>query len=188
LPGQKGGGVIVHLLGAPNQVSAAISGGLASPVHRATTPDGSNATSEILLSTEELVAATRRAVKSVQIVFGYDVDVEDDEEPVRTWTAQDALVSLLNCSFHLSKCITDAYQHVISEQTNYFVESEFAAVFKPPRDETDTTTKGYDLSFGDDSFYTQYSDDKKRMDYDDDDDDNDDHTELRVPILNITPA
>jgi hypothetical protein len=77
---------------------------------------------------------------------------------------------------------------VISEQTKYFVESEFAAVFKPPRGETDTTTKGYDLSFGDDSFYTQYSDDKKRMDYDDDDDDNDDHTELRVPILNITPA
>ena len=93
LPGQKGGGAIVHLLGAPNQVSAAVSGGMASPLHRATTPDGSSAASEILIQTQELVAGTRRAVKAVQIVFGYDADLEDDDEPVRTWSVQDALVS-----------------------------------------------------------------------------------------------
>jgi hypothetical protein len=93
LPGQKGGGAIVHLLGAPNQVSAAVSGGMASPLNRATTPDGSCAASEILIQTQELVAGTRRAVKAVQIVFGYDADLEDDDEPVRTWSVQDALVS-----------------------------------------------------------------------------------------------
>jgi hypothetical protein len=93
LPGDKGGGAIVHLLGAPNQISSVIGGGLASPHLRARTPDGSRATCEIPLKTDELVAGVKRAVRAAQIVFGYDVELDEDEEPIRTWSVQDALVS-----------------------------------------------------------------------------------------------
>ena len=94
LPTEKGGGAIVHLLGAPNQVSSALSGGMASPLLRARTPDGSRATCEVPLKTDELVAGVRRAVRSTQIVFGYDLDLDEEEEPIRAWSVQDALVSL----------------------------------------------------------------------------------------------
>ena len=93
LPGDQGGGAIVHLLGAPSQVSSVIGGGLASPLLRARTPDGSRATCEIPLKTDALVAGVKRAVRAAQIVFGYDVELDESEEPIRTWSVQAALVS-----------------------------------------------------------------------------------------------
>ena len=93
LPGDRGGGAIVHLLGAPNQVSSAMGGGLASPLLRSRTQDGSRATCDIPLKTEKLIEGLRRAMKAAQIVFGYDVDMGEDEVPIRTWCVQDALVS-----------------------------------------------------------------------------------------------
>jgi hypothetical protein len=96
LPTEKGGGAIVHLLGAPSQVSSALSGGLASPLLRARTPDGSRATCEVPLKTHELVEGVKRAVRAAQIVFGYDVDLNEEEEPIRAWSVQGALVSLFS--------------------------------------------------------------------------------------------
>jgi hypothetical protein len=102
VPTEKGKGAIIHLLGAPTQLSSALSGGLASPLQRIGTNDGSRTTCEIPLKTEELIMGVRRAVKAVQIVFGYDPDMNHDEEPIRAWSAQEALVS------HLSSGIADS--------------------------------------------------------------------------------
>lgn len=97
LPSEKGGGAIVHLLGAPNQVSSAISGGLASPLSRSQGPDGVRASSDVYVTDEILISGMKRAMRTVQIVFGHEVDLTDEDEPIRTWTAQDALVGLV-CS------------------------------------------------------------------------------------------
>jgi hypothetical protein len=95
LPTEKGGGAIVHLLGAPSQVSSAISGGFSAPLDRSRTDDQAASTSEVLIKDEDLINGMKRAVRTVQIVFGHDVELPEDEPPIRTWTAQDALVSLL---------------------------------------------------------------------------------------------
>lgn len=102
LPAEKGGGAIVHLLGAPSQVSSAITGGvgLASPIGRGrgrgrskkTTEDQETSVAEVLMTDQTLIKGMRRSLKTCQIVFGYDVEWPEDEDPVRTWTVQDALV------------------------------------------------------------------------------------------------
>jgi hypothetical protein len=102
LPGDKGGGAIIHLLGAPSQVSSVLGGGLASPLLRARTPDHSRATCEIPLKTAELIAGVSRAVRAAQIVFGYDVDLDEDETPIRTLSVQDALVRKISIHLHIS--------------------------------------------------------------------------------------
>jgi hypothetical protein len=59
-------------------------------------------------------------------------------------------------------------------------------LFDPTQDDPDATI-GYDLSFADTSGWT-FSD-KKDDDNDNDNDDDDEYDgQLRVPILNITPA
>lgn len=94
LPTERGGGAIVHLLGAPNQVSSAISGGFPAPLSRSRADHQAGSTSEVLITDPTLVLGMKRAVRSVQIVFGHDIELPEDEPPIRTWTAQDALVSL----------------------------------------------------------------------------------------------
>jgi len=111
--GEKGGGgAIVHLLSAPNQVPSAMTGGFPTPIGRTNTLDRGRPTAELRLHNEVLIKAARRAVRTVKMVFGYDVEPEEDEEPIRTWGAHDAL-------------------HMISEQTRVFVEEEFRTVFNP---------------------------------------------------------
>lgn len=95
LPAEKGGGAIVHLLGAPTQVSSAMSGGFPDPLNRSHTraQDQAGSTSEVTVNDDTLIAGMRRAVRAVQIVFGHDVELPEAEPPIRTWAAQDALVS-----------------------------------------------------------------------------------------------
>lgn len=77
---------------------------------------------------------------------------------------------------------------MIADQTQHFVEGEFGTLFNPPRTHVDASNKDHDLPFGDDSFFTDYNDRNRDDDDNEDYDDDNDHAELRIPILNITPA
>ena len=87
----KSRGAIAHLLGAPSQVSSAITGGLAISRSR-TKGDEEIPVDEVLMTDETLIIGITRSVKACQIVFGYNAGLTDDEEPIRAWTVEDALV------------------------------------------------------------------------------------------------
>ena len=84
-----GGGAIVHLLGAPTHVPSA------SSLSVAAVPGGDSdqAITEIRISSDVLKSGARRAVRVCQMVFGYEVETEEEEEPVRIWSIHDAIVS-----------------------------------------------------------------------------------------------
>lgn len=44
------------------------------------------------MTDETLIIGITRSVKACQIVFGYNAGLTDDEEPIRAWTVEDALV------------------------------------------------------------------------------------------------
>ncbi|CAD6587451.1 MAG: hypothetical protein TREMPRED_004759, partial [Tremellales sp. Tagirdzhanova-0007] len=110
-----GGGAIVHLVGAPSHAPSARNSSFPS-VAFVPAEKSDQAISEIRISTDALESGARRAVRVCQMVFGYEVELEEDEEPVRIWSVHDAL-------------------QVISEQTKIFVEDEFGDVFNPARNE-----------------------------------------------------
>ncbi len=89
-----GGGAIVHLLGTPSQVLSATSS-ISPNLSPATGVSQEQAIKDIRISNEVLKAGTRRAVRVCQMVFGYELELEAGEEPVRVWSVHDALVSLL---------------------------------------------------------------------------------------------
>ncbi|WVF66993.1 hypothetical protein IAT40_001736 [Kwoniella sp. CBS 6097] len=127
---EKAGGAIIHLLSAPNQVLSATSSNF--PTLSPTSPtsasiadgsgtgskrgqSGESALREHRIKGERLSEMARRAVRVVRMVNGREVDYDQDEEAIRTWSVHDAL-------------------HVISEQTKLFVEGEFRDVFSPSSD------------------------------------------------------
>ncbi|KAK4687249.1 hypothetical protein P7C73_g2860, partial [Tremellales sp. Uapishka_1] len=111
--GEKG--AIIHLLSAPTQVLSATSTGFPT-LGLGTGQSSISAVREVLLKNETLIEGTRKASRTVQMVFGYPVELQQDEEPVRIWSVHEAL-------------------HVIVEQTKIFVEDEFRDVFNPAREE-----------------------------------------------------
>ena len=125
-----GGGAIVHLVGAPSHAPSARNSSFPS-VAFVPAEKSDQAISEIRISTDALESGARRAVRVCQMVFGYEVELEEDEEPVRIWSVHDALVSHSGSGVSLLM-IT---QQVISEQTKIFVEDEFGDVFNPARNE-----------------------------------------------------
>jgi len=87
-----GGGAIVHLLGGPSQVLSATSSSFPT-VTNAAAVGSERAVKDVRLSSEALKAGTRRAVRVCLMVFGYELEPEEDEEVVREWSVHDALVS-----------------------------------------------------------------------------------------------
>jgi hypothetical protein len=86
------GGAIVHLLGAPNQVLTSTAG--SNPGHYSGgAVNTSNALREFRLE-KELGQITARAVRVCQIALGGMSEDEMENEPVRMWSTQEALVSL----------------------------------------------------------------------------------------------
>jgi hypothetical protein len=86
-----GGGAIVHLLGAPSQVLSATSSAFPTLTPRPSFAE--EALRELRINCDTLAEGARRAVRVCMMVFGYDSEMEEDEEPVRIWTLHDALVS-----------------------------------------------------------------------------------------------
>ncbi|OCF39078.1 hypothetical protein I317_07148 [Kwoniella heveanensis CBS 569] len=124
---EKAGGAIIHLLAAPNQVLSATSSNF--PTLSPTSPtggfladgtrigdnkgtSGEGALRDHRIKDERLSEMARRAVRVVRMINGWEVDYDQNEEAIRTWSVHDAL-------------------HVIAEQTKLFVESEFKDVFSP---------------------------------------------------------
>ncbi|WVQ94622.1 hypothetical protein IAU59_001702 [Kwoniella sp. CBS 9459] len=144
---EKAGGAIIHLLSAPNQVLSATSSNF--PTLSPTSPTsaslangigvgvgigignqkgkcGEAALRDHRIKVERLSEMARRAVRVVRMVNGWEVDYDQDEEAIRTWSVHDAL-------------------HVISEQTKLFVEEEFRDVFSPSsQDWTDDVNNNAD--------------------------------------------
>ena len=85
--GEKGGGAIVHLLASPDHTTPTNT----VPILRSKDP-GKSAVKELRINTEELQHAARRAVKVCQVVFGFMTEEDPEDEPVRKWTLNDALV------------------------------------------------------------------------------------------------
>ncbi|WWD16588.1 hypothetical protein CI109_101016 [Kwoniella shandongensis] len=75
---------------------------------------------EMRITSDKLSEEARKAVRRVMMVNGWEVEVEEEEEAVRTWSVMDAL-------------------HVISEQTKVFVEEEFRDIFSPNTSSTEWT-------------------------------------------------
>ncbi|WRT65602.1 uncharacterized protein IL334_002547 [Kwoniella shivajii] len=147
-------GAIVHLLSTPNQVLSATSIGFPtiSPTSPSSTtgfgsfaPPGAGARNgeialrKIRIKNEKLSEMTRKAVRTVKLINGYDVDTDDDlfghghgngngngsgddedEDGIKNWNVLDAL-------------------HTISEQTRLFVEEEFRDLFSPSSSSSDWT-------------------------------------------------
>lgn len=87
-----GGGAIVHLLGTPSQVLPVTSSSfpvLAPGSHCG----GHQATEAIRLTSDTLITGTRRAMRVCQMVFGYELEHDEEEDLVRIWSVHDALVS-----------------------------------------------------------------------------------------------
>ena len=98
--GEKGA-AIVHLLGASQALSAPTM-----PTRASTPSRGADSfTASIRLSHSDLITATRTAMRRVQAVMGYHVEL-DEHEDVQQWSANDALVSggPLDCKSNQSGC------------------------------------------------------------------------------------
>jgi hypothetical protein len=76
--GKRGGGAIVHLLGAPNQVLGATSASIPTAGIRFGTEESARVLEDIKVDNKELVEGARRAVRNCKIVFGVP-DVEGGE-------------------------------------------------------------------------------------------------------------
>ncbi|WVR03916.1 hypothetical protein IAU60_000915 [Kwoniella sp. DSM 27419] len=135
---EKAGGAIVHLLSAPNQVLSATSTPFltvppSSPRdqtwrddRRGTGEDAHMALKEVYIKSDRLAKITKRAVRVVQMVNGWAVDHEENEEAITTWSVSDAL-------------------HVVSEQTKILVEEEFLDIFSPSSHQRSSESGTYDL-------------------------------------------
>jgi len=86
----KRGGAIVHLLGAPNQVLGATSAAIPTPGIRVGAEESARVLGEIKIGTPELQEGARRAVRSCKVVFGVQID---QEEEVRMLSRHEAIVS-----------------------------------------------------------------------------------------------
>lgn len=150
-----GGGAIIHLLGAPNQVPSA-AGSATSIVYPVAAARPQQAMKDVRLKTELLIEGTRRAVRVCQMVFGHEVEFEEDEPSVRVWSVQEALVSDQSCK--VKECLCS--QHIISEQTKVFVEQEFKEVFDPAQRAWRDTSNEDNLQ-GKEDFRTVLDDDSK---------------------------
>ncbi|KAI9632510.1 uncharacterized protein MKK02DRAFT_20208 [Dioszegia hungarica] len=108
-----GGGAIVHLLGASSGVANAAGAGAgvqrnAVADERAESPGGP--LSRVRVTSEALLHRMERSRRACKTIFGYPVEMEHDEEPIRAWSVHDALAE-------------------ISEETRLLVEVEFGGLF-----------------------------------------------------------
>lgn len=94
LAGEKGGGAIIHLLGAPNQVLGATSAAIPTLASRSV-EDATKILRDLRLNSPALQSGARRAVRSCKVVFGLGDDVEEE---VRVWSTEDAIVGLLSAN------------------------------------------------------------------------------------------
>ncbi|OCF58018.1 hypothetical protein L486_04045 [Kwoniella mangroviensis CBS 10435] len=151
------GGAIVHLLSTPNQILSATSSNFPtfSPSHSPISPQGKNplrgntlsgggvngrrgesALREIRVKNDKLCEMTRKSMKMVRLINGYENgnndgenlfgdDNNEDDDMMRSWNVSDAL-------------------NVISEQTRIFVEEEFRDLFSPI-----SSTTSHEIGLGD---------------------------------------
>jgi hypothetical protein len=94
--GEKGagGGTIVHLLGAPSQVLSATSSAFPTLARRPSL--AGEAIRELKVDNDELADGARRAIRVCSIMFGFEIDLdnqEDQDGPIKMWSLHDALVS-----------------------------------------------------------------------------------------------
>ena len=95
--GKKGGGAIIHLLGAPNQLLGATSAAIPSPGIRVDKEKSARVLEETKIETRELVEDARRAIRICKVVFG----IRDDEgEEVQMLSTVEAIVSPLAAVDH----------------------------------------------------------------------------------------
>lgn len=135
-PGGRGG-AIVHLLGSaqpqsqPPRLPGMSAGWGHGAAHGTTRGDARREALKATLVTPSLIRGARSAVRKVMLVFGHPVDVDEDEPPLRTWNAHDALVRPPLRYRLIAKDHADT-QLVIAEQTRLLIEEEYAEVFAPP--------------------------------------------------------
>lgn len=141
---EKGGGAIVHLLAAPNQVLAAPSGhGIATfpllglrrtPSDREGEIGSSQLPLDIPIANSELQRQTVRGFKTCLIIFGQDVELGEDQPPIKPWSLAEAL-------------------HHIEEQAKLLIEEEFRTIFASTtmpsadvaKEDVQSLLQGYDV-------------------------------------------
>ena len=89
LAGERGGGAIVHLLGAPNQVLGATSAAIPT-LGVGNKDDAGKILRDLRVGSAGLQEAARRGVRSCKVVFGLGDDMDED---VQVWSTQEAIVS-----------------------------------------------------------------------------------------------
>jgi len=120
--GRKGGGAIVHLLGAPNQVLGATSAAIPSPGIRVAAEESARVLREIRVESMALREAAGRSVRNCKAAFGV---VDDDPEEVRILSTHEAMVS---SPLRLSGDVANE-QDMVIEQSRLLIEEEFSSLF-----------------------------------------------------------